>query len=500
MWNKNYLTISMMGILLGSLTACSSQSAISTQSAPTITPDQWQNEQVQVKVEGTPDWMAYFQAPDLIHYTELALNNNRLLKAQEKQVLITRQALLQSEATDWPEITLSASQSRNKRPLFDDATYENNADISLQASYELDIWGRLSDEQQRANLSYLSAKAEYFYQREQLAANISKAWFNLSTAEQLLALYQQRAKNLGKDFDIINSSYQLGLSGALDVYLTQNNLSSEQARFASQQQVVIEAKRDLELLIGQYPKASVANNEPLPLITAELSTSLPSEMISNRFDLNASWYQLLAGDASLAIAHKNRFPRIALTASTGDSSDQLDDLLSGNSLAWSLIGNISTPIFNAGRLEALEEQAKLAVEQQEQQYLEDVHQAFADVENAISNHHALLEQYQYIVSARDNAKAAEELSFNQYLKGLVEYTTVLESQRRAFDSQTSLVQLKNQLIQNRIDLHLAMGGKFSEINPSISATEPKLTQQIQQPQRPIKPTQNQLNQSQLKSE
>jgi outer membrane protein TolC len=90
-----------------------------------------------------------------------------------------------------------------------------------------------------------------------------------------------------------------------------------------------------------------------------------------------------------------------------------------------------------------------------------LHGAFADVENALTNEQSLRIQYQATRAAQDNALAAQSLAFEQYQRGLVNYTTVLNAQQRAFNAQSSLIRLTNQLLSNRIDLHLALGGDFS---------------------------------------
>ena len=460
------LFVCLSSLLL--ISSCSTPSGITEQTKNFDAPTNWHQQTPIQSAIDAPSWLAEFNDPVLVSLTEKALNNNRSLKASKNDIDIANLQRTESDASDWPDISLSLSNSRVKSVSDDTASYDNSAQLSLDATYELDIWGKLSAEQQRANLTYLAAKASYQYERDALTATITKAWFNLSEAQQLYRLYEEQAKNLKNNVDIINGSYQLGLNDALDVYLAQNSLKSEQAKLALQGQQVLVAKREIELLIGEYPKGLVKNDMKLPLMSAPITTALPSTMLQNRNDLNASWYQLLALDASLAIAHKQRFPSIALTASTGDSSEQLDDLLSGSSLAWSLIGNITMPIFNASRLESIEEQARLNVVKQESLYLDEMFNAFADVENAISNHSALLKQYQFLLLAKENAQAADNLSFSQYLKGLVSYTTVLESQRRAFDAQTSIIQSKNQLLQNRVDLHLAVGGDF---NNDIIATQ-----------------------------
>lgn len=406
----------------------------------------------------TQQWLLTFNDNALNQLVQLALNHNRQLKVEQTNLLLAEQRAIVAGVMQFPELSLTQGNARRRVISNDEAQYTTNADIILQLSYELDYLGKLSDKQHQAALEYESAKNQFQQHQINLIANVTKSWFNFIEAKQLLNLYQERANNLKNNLEMIQSSYRLGLNQALDVYLTQNDVSRELARVAEQQQMLLVRKRSLELLIGQYPQGTLDDNQSLPTLTTDIDVGLPSDLLTQRADIVASWYQLLALDAGLAVAHKQRFPKISLTASTGDSSDELANLLDGSRLAWSLIGNITMPLFDAGRLASLEEQARLAVVKYEQQYIDLVFNAFADVENAISNNTALKQRYLHFEQAAENAKAAETISFDKYIRGLVSYTTVLESQRRAFDAQTSLISLSNQLLQNRVALHQALGG------------------------------------------
>ena len=329
------------------------------------------------------------------------------------------------------------------------------------------MWGKLSDQQNQNRLDYAAAQANYQHNKLTLVANITKAWFDLTKAQQLLNLYQERSDNLQRNLLMIQSSYQLGLNDALDVYLTKNTVNQELARVAQQEQSIKVSSRVLELLIGDYPLAKKIAERNLPYIDEEINLGLPAQLLTRRSDIQAGWLELLALDAGLAVAHKQRFPSFNLNAGVSDNASELTHLLDGGALAWSLLGSISTPLFNAGRLESLEQQAKLTVEQKEQQYLQQVYQAFADVENNISERESLNQQYAYYLKAQENALAAEKLSFDQYLRGLVTYTTVLEAQRRSFDAQTTVIELTNQLLQNRVETYLALGGDYFSVTNQV---------------------------------
>lgn len=245
------------------------------------------------------------------------------------------------------------------------------------------------------------------------------------------------------------------------MYLTRNELNNEKSRLVAQQNTQVERIRDLELLLGDYPSGLLSVTAELPLLTSDIPLGMPSELITRKPSLIASWYSLLAKDAALAYAHKQRFPSLKLTGSVGPDSSDISDLLAGGNVAWSLAGSLTAPLFNAGRLKANEEKALLELNKQELSYLDSLYSAFQSVENGISAERNLQQRYESTLLAANNAKLAETLSFEQYLKGLVSYTTVLDAQKRSFDAQSSLITIKNLLIANRVDLHVALGGDFN---------------------------------------
>jgi outer membrane protein TolC len=339
----------------------------------------------------------------------------------------------------------------------------------LNVSYEVDIWGKLSDADRMSNFNYLAQKSSFEQYKQQLVVNVVTTWFSVIEAEKLLSLYRSRVENSQQNLAIIESGYHSGLTSALDVYLTRNDLNNELTRVSEQEAAKINVIRQLERLVGEYPKGELLVDANLPLLTNDIPVGLPSELISRKPALKASWYQLLSQDAGLAYAHKQRFPSIVLSGSVGDSTTDMSDLLSSSSLAWSLLGSVSAPIFNSGRLKANEEKTRLELKQGEQLYLDTLYSAFSDVENAITKEKSLKQRYYTMLAAEDNAKNASTLSFEQYQSGLVSYTTVLDAQNRSFEAQTTLIKIKNQLIANRINLHFLLGGDFSTPLPENKA-------------------------------
>ncbi|MDC9524823.1 TolC family protein [Pseudoalteromonas sp. Angola-30] len=419
----------------------------------------WQHGLAQNALAVDEQWLQTLENPYIENLVNKALNNNQALLQSAYDVQIQKQQLIISGSALWPDLDLSAQTRRSKdnRPV----SYDNASSVTLELSYEVDVWGKLSDAKRQANLNYLAQQASFEQAKQQVVADVVTGWFDLVTAQQLLDLYKRREENAQQNLDIIESGYRQGINEALDVYLARNELNNERTRIANQQATLVSASRSLERLLGDYPKGDISAEVELPVFLSPINTGIPSELITRKPQLRASWYQLLASDAGLAYAHKQRFPSLNLSASVSDSTDRVSDLFSPSSLAWSLLGSISAPIFNGGQLKANEEIARLNAQKQEQAYLDTLYDAFSDVENAITQQQSLQASYKSTLEAQENALAAEQLSFEQYQSGLVTYTTVLDAQSRSFDAQSSLIETKNQLIANRINLYVALGGDFN---------------------------------------
>ena len=449
------------------LSACASQPAHNERVAELESvPSAWQQLPADDKVLAVQDnWLQQLHDPQVFNLVEQALVHNQAILQAGFDVAIKEQQLIAAGADLWPSLDLStrASRSKDNRPV----SYSNASSASLELSYEVDLWGKLSASERQANLEYLAEKAIFAQSKQQLVADVVAGWFDVITNHKLLELFKQREQNAEKNLDIIELGYRQGLNEALDVYLARNELNTERSNIAAQQAKLTQSIRDLERLTGQYPAGALTVSADLPLLENTIPLGLPSELITRKPALMASWYQLLSTDAGLAYAHKQRFPSLNLSASISDSTNRVSDLFSPSSLAWSLIGSISMPLFEGGRLQANEEQARLTVKRQEQAYLATLYDAFNDVETAISQEQALKVRYEKTLEAQENAVAAERLSFEQYQSGLVTYTTVLDAQDRSFNAQSSVIELKNQLIKNRINLHIALGGDFSAANSEV---------------------------------
>lgn len=402
--------------------------------------------------------LAAFDAPHLADWVAVAVEGNHALAQQRDAVEIARQRVRLARAARLPSLNLALSGQRGRADGA--APVAERFDLSATADFSLDLWSRLGAGEREALLALGAEEARYAAARQRLAANVVGASFEVAAAIQLQALYDRRLDNLAQSLDVIDSGYRSGLNSALDVYLARNTLEQETANVANQRQQRMQATVALELLLADYPDGQLQVGETLPKPAEPVAAGAPSELLQRRPDIQQAWLELLAADAGLAVAHRNRFPSFSLSANARDSADDFGRLLNGGALAWSAAASLVQPLFQGGRLAALREQARLRLAQAERRYLETVYRAFSEVELELSRTLSLEARHAAFDNAKANAEAALALAFDQYQRGLVGYTAVLESQRRAFDAQTTVIQLRNQLLQSRVALVLALGGGF----------------------------------------
>lgn len=336
-----------------------------------------------------------------------------------------------------------------------------NYDLGPNLSWELDLWGRLRNLTSGALARVEVSQAELQAARLSLAARVAKAWFNLAEGEQQLKEAAQTAEAYRQNLKTLESRFKRGLSKGLDLRRTRTLAATSEADLATQRRALDTAKRNLELLLGRYPAAAVRPGKNLPELPEAIPAGLPADLIQRRPDLIAAERRLAAADSEQLARRKDLLPRISLTASGGTSSQAFDNLLDGDFSVWTLAGNLSQPIFQGGRILANIDRSVSIKEQARAAYRNAALRAYLEVETTLAAEAYLKNEYTYLKTAAEAANAAENQAWDSYRKGSVDFLNVLDSQRTAAGARSRLIAAKNLLLQNRIDLYLALGGPFT---------------------------------------
>jgi outer membrane protein TolC len=200
---------------------------------------------------------------------------------------------------------------------------------------------------------------------------------------------------------------------------------------------------------------------------------LPATLLARRPDLVAAERRLAAADKRVAEAKRSLYPRLSLTASAGTASQELEDLVDGDFSVWSLIGNLAAPLFQGGRLRANVALSRSRTEEAVALFADAALRAFAEVENTLTAEEHLAHRESHLAESAEQAEAARVVAEEQYRSGLVNYITVLESQRRALLARSELIAVRRARMDARVDLHLALGGGFTlEEIPGFAPSSP----------------------------
>lgn len=401
-------------------------------------------------------WVKSFNDPGLTLLVERVLSNNAGLAAEAAKVQSAGAGQIQTESALYPTLDLTGSISRNQTG---NVTRDQES-ISLNAGFELDVWGKLSAREKEASLNFAAARADFTQIALDLSAEAATGWYNLIAQKKLLELYKRREDTLSNALKVIEQGYNKGLKAIDDLYSARNNLQAEKDNISAQKQVITEQVRALQVLLGRYPDGRLLSDSglDLPDLPAFKSELLPSELISRSPSLQSQWLTLLAADAGLAAANRDRFPSISLSASVDQNID------------WNLMASLTQPLFNAGKLAAAEDQAEANVQQQEKLYLKAVFSTFADVENALMQETTLEHRYAIANDNLATARQSTALALNQYQLGLTELDALLSIQKSMIDTEAQVIRLQNQRLANRISLYQLLGG---DTRPVVSRDIPK---------------------------
>lgn len=415
--------------------------------------------------EGTPQaWLDGFKDPQLEALVAEALANNAEF---ERATAALGQSIAEARITGAdikPSANLGLGGARQKISTFGPnntgGVIFENYDLNLNLSWELDLWGRLRDLDAAALARVEASEAELAAARLSLAAQVTKAWFNLIEANQQVAEAERTATSYRKNLETLESRFKRGLTDGLDLRRIRTAAAASQADLATRERGLNAAKLNLEIVLGRYPDASVVTESILPELPEPIPTGLPAELIQRRPDLIAAERQLAAADKDVRAKQKDLLPNISLTASGGTSTREFEDLLDNDFTVWSLAGNLAQPIFQGGRIRANIDRSASIADQARAAYRNAALQAFLEVETTLAAESYLKNEYTHLAIAAEEATAAEQLAWERYRSGTTDFLEVLDAQRTAAGSRGRFINAGNLLLQNRIDLYLALGGPF----------------------------------------
>ena len=402
-------------------------------------------------------WWERFGDPQLSALVAQALQAHpSALSAQAALRQARAQARVQA-AGMLPDVSLSGSAQRSRSG----GQTGNSFQVGLDAGWEPDLFGRLDAGVQASEADARAAQASLEQVHVSLSAEVALQYIALRSLQQRLAIAQRNLETQQQTLQITDWRVQAGLA---------TSLVAEQARAAAEQTAaqvpqlqasLAQARHALAVLTGQAPAAldaALAAPQAVPQPSQALVLDIPADTLRQRPDVRVAQERVQAALARVSQADAARYPSLRLSGSLGLRALTLGALGDSASLVHSLLGSVAVPLFDGGATQAQVQVQQAALEQARQAYQLAVLTALKEVEDALVALQGEAARLAHLQQAAQAAGNAALLAQQRYASGLIDFASVLETQRTQLATQDALATSQANLGSNHVRLFKALGG------------------------------------------
>lgn len=402
-------------------------------------------------------WWERFGDPQLSALVAQALQAHpSALSAQAALRQARAQARVQA-AGMLPDVSLSGSAQRSRSG----GQTGNSFQVGLDAGWEPDLFGRLDAGVQASQADARAAQASLEQVHVSLSAEVALEYIALRSLQQRLAIAQRNLETQQQTLQITDWRVQAGLA---------TSLVAEQARAAAEQTAaqvpqlqasLAQARHALAVLTGQAPAAldaALAAPQAVPQPSQALALDIPADTLRQRPDVRVAQERVQAALARVSQADAARYPSLRLSGSLGLRALTLGALGDSASLVHSLLGSVAVPLFDGGATQAQVQVQQAALEQARQAYQLAVLTALKEVEDALVALQGEAARLAHLQQAAQAAGNAALLAQQRYASGLIDFASVLETQRTQLATQDALATSQANLGSNHVRLFKALGG------------------------------------------
>lgn len=414
-------------------------------------------------------WWAGFADPTLERLLQQAQEASPTLAAAAARVQAARSALRGSQSSQLPQVGLNLGASRHKPSAAEQGLAKGTQvspstvwQVGVGASYEVDLFGRVANNVNAAQLDAAASEASYQSVLLALQADVAQTYFQLRTLDADVDVLTRALSLREQTVQLIDKRRAAGDVSELDVARGRTDLATTRAELQSLRGSRARTEHALALLLGQAPAAFEFKPDPLAVDARVPSVppGLPSALLERRPDVVAAQAQMRAASARVGQAHAALFPALMLTANGGAASYELRDLFEWSARSWLTSAVLSLPLFDGGRNKALVSRAEAQLAESVATYRQSVLQAFGDVEGQLSTLGSLREQSASMDEALQSARRSAELADKRYRAGEDNYLTLLDTQRSLLSVERQALQLRGAWAASTVGLVRALGGSW----------------------------------------
>ena len=414
------------------------------------------------------DWWRLYQDAELDRLIAMANESNQNLAQAVARVDQARALTRVSASFLLPTITADPSFTREhtsgntRSPITGhsppSATF-NTWQIPFDLSYEVDVWGRIRRTVESSNAQATATVDDLAVVHLTITTDVATAYYTIRALDAQVQILQETVTAYTEQVRVVSAQLKFGLVGPIDLYQAQAQLEATQAQLRDAQKSRAEQEHALAILCGQpAPSFSIAANPLLVPTPPIVPPGLPGQLLTRRPDVAEAEQNVVSINAQIGVATADFYPVFTLTSTAGFESASIEHLLDWKSKIASITPSVSMPIFEGGRLIANLDAVKAQYRQSLAAYINQVLIAYGDVEDALTDLHALSDEVNRLRAAVTASQNYVNTARAQYKQGLVNYLTVTDAERTLLANQLTLSQDINFQMAASIHVIKALGG------------------------------------------
>jgi len=408
------------------------------------------------------NWWEIFESVELNALVDKLFQNNYQLAKSYDGLKALRTTLGISEADKIPSVTAGASasetystNSKGKR------AWRDSYSLSLTASYEADIWGRVKAGTESDRLALISNSYDLESLYMTLTAELADRYFLYKSLASILKIQKEQYELRLKQISALEMMYSSGV-GLLDtIYVKQTAMANLMESMTETKQSMESARLQIAKLIGEPDVSKVVISDKYNFKLPQLPYVIPSDVANKRPDIKAAFASVQKVDRDVAQAMANRYPKLSFSASTSFSGDELTRLISIDNFIANLVANIVAPVFDAGKLKLQVEKQKHLLSQQVNDYYLTVITALTEMSNSLNDN---VQNEQALDLSTEKVRIEEKrlkIAEMKYEMGIKNYSDVIDNKISLLAGWISEVTARRSLISSRVELARASGGSWA---------------------------------------
>jgi NodT family efflux transporter outer membrane factor (OMF) lipoprotein len=420
-------------------------------------------------------WWTLYNDPQL-NTLEDKLNTSNQTVAQFAAAYRQARALVaQARAAYFPVISATASGTRSRSPsrsfsgsvsgssggnsaLTSSGSLNNSYSLGLDASWEPDLWGKVSRNVGAQKAGQQGAAADLANARLSAQATLAQTYFTLRSLDAQQKLLDDTVIAYERSLQLTQNRYGQGVAARSDVIQAQTQLQSAQAAAIDNGVARAQNEHAIAVLVGEPASTFTLPPAPLDATPPVVPAQMPSALLERRPDIAAAERKAAAANEQIGVAISAFFPTLTLSATGGFESSVLSQLLTAPARFWTLGPQLAGTIFDAGLRSAQTDAARAVYDEDVATYRQTVLAAFQDVEDNLASQRILEQEISVQQQAVQSARQALDIVTNQYKSGIVDFLNVLTAQTTAFTAEQKLASLAGERMVTSVGLVKALGG------------------------------------------